>query len=1264
MFDIEGKHIAKLNDTDLRTLIARLCEAEVRRAGLPASAVTAGGDQDAKDGGVDVRVDLPPGTEIRGFIPRPSTGFQVKVPDMQPKAIVKEMRPRGTIRPVIKELASVSGAYIIVSANGSTTDSSLKRRRQAMTSATAGIDARELTLGFYDRDQIARWVRQHPGMVAWVRDRIDEPIRGWLPYTNWTRGEAVDAEYLVDDRARLYDWRSPEEGPVDINEGIRRLRQLLARPKNAARLIGLSGTGKTRLAQALFDDRVSDQPLEPALAIYTDISQQPDPPPRGLMRRLIEDRRRAVVIVDNCPPETHGELAAICTEQESELSLLTIEFDIEEDDPEGTEVFRLDVASEEVIERLLERRVPKTGKLDRRRIAELSGGNARIALALARTVQRKGSVANLADKDLFERLFYQRQSRDDNLMLAAEACSLVYSFDGETLEGDGAELPVLAGLAGLSLENLFRFVGQLKARELVQSRGKWRAVLPQALGNRLAEQALERIPSSKVLSAFSKPGQERMLRSFSRRLGYLHDCEAAKGIVRTLFSEGGDLSNPASLSPLQIAIFENISPVDPAAALQALESAANGDRGDAFLDVSASGRSNWIYLLKSIAYDQALFDRSARLLARFVLAEPPDQTYKSARGPFSNLFQTYLSGTHASLEQRLQVVRGLLASDDERHRSLGLEALETMLDTHFSSSYTTSFGARSRDYGLHPAPEDMVAWYRASIEYVKDVAVSGGEAADGAKSVLARKFHGLWVDPQMTDELESAVRAVAARGFWPEGWVAVCETVRSDGRYMPPEVLARLKGLEADCRPVDLLETARAYVFSDTTSAPGLVDRDTGPEDEDAAAAYDRAGKTTEALGCQIADTSVLKGLLPDLVRGNFHRGWNFGRGVAEGAGNLANTWNILVDALSKVPESERNALALQGFLSAAGVRDPGQTAALLDAAVSDPILGPLFPILQASVGIDESAARRLEEALKLRLAPARAYHYLTRSCDVVPPGRLRSILLGIASLLDGYEVAVTVLAMHLYSAREAVASTDPELIECGRELLRQCPFTRPGQRADHFLGFLADFCLRGEDGVKEAVFVCRKLKSALSDYRSYAFYYSGLACGLFRVQPSVALDELVGGQQGGGPRSRIIDLGRKNPLMQAPAESVIAWAQVDPKVRFPLLASMIIPFQENDNRTQLNKAELKWAPMALRVLDMAPDKEAVLDAFGASIRMSLWAGPGRVNTPESCRSLAKELLSDPDPQIVAWAKRQDAELASLAEKQRLQERRMDESFE
>jgi DNA-binding CsgD family transcriptional regulator len=160
MFEITGDDISALSDDDLRSLVALLCEAEVRRQGLPVSSVTWGGDQNAPDAGVDVRVDVSKKKSIQGFIPRHGSGFQVKKPDLARAGILKEMRLRGKVRPAIRALAQQSGAYIIVSANASVSDSALVKRRQAMIDAVKGMKgAASVALDFYDRGRIATWLR-------------------------------------------------------------------------------------------------------------------------------------------------------------------------------------------------------------------------------------------------------------------------------------------------------------------------------------------------------------------------------------------------------------------------------------------------------------------------------------------------------------------------------------------------------------------------------------------------------------------------------------------------------------------------------------------------------------------------------------------------------------------------------------------------------------------------------------------------------------------------------------------------------------------------------------------------------------------------------------------------------------------------------------------------------------------------------------------------------------------------------------------------
>ena len=115
MFEITGNDIKDLGDGDLRSLVTRLAVAELRTNGYPVSSVIAGGHQDAADGGIDVRVDCSAEFTVCDFVPRRKTGFQVKKPDMSAAAISTEMRPNGELRPAIRELADVSGAYIIVS---------------------------------------------------------------------------------------------------------------------------------------------------------------------------------------------------------------------------------------------------------------------------------------------------------------------------------------------------------------------------------------------------------------------------------------------------------------------------------------------------------------------------------------------------------------------------------------------------------------------------------------------------------------------------------------------------------------------------------------------------------------------------------------------------------------------------------------------------------------------------------------------------------------------------------------------------------------------------------------------------------------------------------------------------------------------------------------------------------------------------------------------------------------------------------------------
>jgi hypothetical protein len=427
MFEITSDDVASLDDEDLRTLVGLLCEAEIRSRGLSASSVTWGGNQTAVDGGIDVRVALPTSVSIDGFVPRPMTGFQVKKSDMPAAAITEEMRPKGVLRPAIRDLADRFGAYIIVSSAGSTADTPLQNRRAAMLEAIADLpNAADLTLDFYDRGRLASWLRDHPGVVVWMRQKIGRSMPGWRPYEAWAYApDGVRAEYLLDGALRIHTETAISESGLQPVEGIQRIRDRLRLPAKVVRLVGLSGVGKTRLVQALFDDRVGTQSLDPSLAIYTDMANGPDPMPTAMASNLVASGKRAILVIDNCPPDLHARLTEVCRVPESRVSLITVEYDIRDDQPEGTDVFRLEPSSSDLIERLVARRFPHISPVDLRTIADFSGGNARIAVALSETIQRGETIAGLSDENLFQRLFQQYHAPNESLLLAAQALSLV-----------------------------------------------------------------------------------------------------------------------------------------------------------------------------------------------------------------------------------------------------------------------------------------------------------------------------------------------------------------------------------------------------------------------------------------------------------------------------------------------------------------------------------------------------------------------------------------------------------------------------------------------------------------------------------------------------------------------------------------------------------------------------------------------------------------------------------------------------------------------
>ena len=381
LLDITKEDIAALNDKDLRDLVGKLCEADYRANDLSCRGIKWGGHQNAPDGGLDVVVDSEVKRPENSFILQVPTGFQVKATKMTAASCVEEMCPQGKLRESIKELIKKDGAYIIVSSKDDCADTEYKARVKKMEECISQENGREnFKLDFYDQGRLATWTRSHPSLILWVREKVGRSLSGWQAYGNWARTPGGEREeYIVDGEPRLYEHSSSSTQPRSIVEGLAHIRTQ-SRQGNHIRLTGLFGMGKTRFVQALFDERIGEGALDKYYAYYTDMSASPDPHPCNLVDQIVSDRKRAILVIDNCTARLHKNLVKRCQGNNNSISIITIECDVWKNSLNETEVFKLGRASDDTTCQLVAQHHPKISLVDRHRIAKFAGGNEKMAI--------------------------------------------------------------------------------------------------------------------------------------------------------------------------------------------------------------------------------------------------------------------------------------------------------------------------------------------------------------------------------------------------------------------------------------------------------------------------------------------------------------------------------------------------------------------------------------------------------------------------------------------------------------------------------------------------------------------------------------------------------------------------------------------------------------------------------------------------------------------------------------------------------------------
>src|SRR6185312_16580240 len=107
---------------------------------------------------------------------------------------------------------------------------------------------------------------------------------------------------------------------------------------------------------------------------------------------------------------------------------------------------------------------------------------------------------------------------------------------------------------------------------------------------------------------------------------------------------------------------------------------------------------------------------------------------------------------------------------------------------------------------------------------------------------------------------------------------------------------------------------------------------------------------------------------------------------------------------------------------------------------------------------------------------------------------------------------------------------------------------------------------------------------------------------------PKVVLDEAFAGDAKAREKAvqAFVDVQRfhKNPLGVVPDDSLLAWCDAEPAIRYPLMAASASLFKRPaDNQPH------EWLPLASKLLNNAPDPHTVLKEIVRRLRPWSWSG-------------------------------------------------------
>lgn len=267
-----------------------------------------------------------------------------------------------------------------------------------------------------------------------------------------------------------------------------------------------------------------------------------------------------------------------------------------------------------------------------------------------------------------------------------------------------------------------------------------------------------------------------------------------------------------------------------------------------------------------------------------------------------------------------------------------------------------------------------------------------------------------------------------------------------------------------------------------------------------------------------------------------------------------------------------------------------------------------------------------------------------------------------------GQDVAIHILSMRFHGLKQNQHYIASNLLkEKSASILALFDYSEERDHSggrDHSLTQIANVCFCDGTNEKYIRTILRKIKSRILDHIIGKYDYPEFMSTIIQPHPIIALDIFIGKSSKIECQIRNAIKGRfdkkVSPFSKIDNESTLDWCKNNGKDSYPVLASLITPYQSKEK-------SIEWTPLALELLKKCPEPVKVLDEYLTSFSPNGWSG-SRAKILESRLPLFQPLIDSTNEDISKWgiAKKTqwEAYIASEYEKEVERDSESNERFE